>query len=60
MNNSNNIAKNANLLYKDFPRHFVWDRVQHTWKERKRGVVIGRIVTVWPLEKERYYLRMLL
>nr|GME05635.1 ATP-dependent DNA helicase PIF1-like [Ipomoea batatas] len=49
-----------NLLYVEFPCHFVWCKSTKSWKPRKQLKVIGRLVTVNPTEGERYYLRMLL
>ncbi|XP_027177750.1 uncharacterized protein LOC113776901 [Coffea eugenioides] len=60
MNRTNENAENLNLLYKEFPQHFVWDQDDRIWYTRKRGQVIGRVITAHPIEGERYYLRMLL
>ncbi|KAL6565353.1 hypothetical protein OROGR_002304 [Orobanche gracilis] len=48
------------LLYKDFPRFFVWDATKKFWRRRLRGICIGRLVSVSPLVGERYFLRLLL
>ncbi|KAK9139056.1 hypothetical protein Scep_008737 [Stephania cephalantha] len=48
------------LLYRQIPEYYVWNRQSKTWKRRKQGNVIGRIVSVSPNEGERYYLRLLL
>ncbi|XP_062119226.1 uncharacterized protein LOC133832974 [Humulus lupulus] len=48
------------LLYKEFPENFVWNQQQKIWTPRKKGVVIGRVVSAYPTEGERYYLRLLL
>ncbi|GAA0157578.1 hypothetical protein LIER_14818 [Lithospermum erythrorhizon] len=53
-------AKKLNLLYKEFPRHYVWDTQLRTWTKRKKGTAIGRLYVVNPVENERYYLRVLL
>ncbi|KAL5569790.1 hypothetical protein UlMin_026365 [Ulmus minor] len=58
MNKTNEKAKN--LLYNQFPEHFVWNQRDKFWMPRKKGHVIGRIVTTNPSEGERYYLRLLL
>lgn len=58
MNVRNEKAKT--LLYKEFLEHFVWDKKHKLWTPRKKGNVIGRIVTTNPSESERYYLRLLL
>ncbi|GAA0174745.1 hypothetical protein LIER_28076 [Lithospermum erythrorhizon] len=53
-------ARKLRLLYKEFPRHYVW-HVQHKiWTKRKKGMAIGRLCVVNPMESERYYLRVLL
>ncbi|GAA0139222.1 hypothetical protein LIER_35050 [Lithospermum erythrorhizon] len=53
-------AKKLNLLYKEFPRYYVWDDSIRTWTQRKKGICLGRLCTVNPIENERYYLRVLL
>ncbi|KAG5561561.1 hypothetical protein RHGRI_004566 [Rhododendron griersonianum] len=60
MNAHNEKAKSLQLLYKNFPEHFVWTASSRTWTERKQQEVIGQIVTANPTEGERYYLRLLL
>ncbi|XP_027768140.1 uncharacterized protein LOC107002396 isoform X1 [Solanum pennellii] len=60
MNKSNKEATDLNLLYREFPEHFVWSTTDKIWTRRKRGHVIGRVVTCHPTEGERYYLRLLL
>ncbi|KAG5602925.1 hypothetical protein H5410_034295, partial [Solanum commersonii] len=60
MNKSNKEAMDLNLLYREFPEHFVWSTTNKMWTRRKRGHVIGRVVTCHPTEGERYYLRLLL
>ncbi|XP_028100698.1 uncharacterized protein LOC114300041 [Camellia sinensis] len=60
MNKSNEKAKLAKYLYKEFPEHFVWWQQDRMWTEQKKGNVIGRIVTAHPAQGERYYLRLLL
>ncbi|CAH1413426.1 unnamed protein product [Lactuca virosa] len=47
-------------LYKDFPKHFTWNRSNHCWRTREHKSMIGRLVYVNPAEGERYYLRLLL
>ncbi|KAL5568507.1 hypothetical protein UlMin_025082 [Ulmus minor] len=58
MNKTNQKAKT--LLYNQFPEHFVWNQRDKFWMSRKKGHVIGRIVTTNLSEGERYYLRLLL
>ncbi|XP_074560285.1 uncharacterized protein LOC141816402 [Curcuma longa] len=60
MNKQNKKAQDLKLLYKEFPKYFVWCGKTRTWFERKRGDVIGRMVTIDPKDGERYYLRLLL
>ncbi|XP_051134181.1 uncharacterized protein LOC127253573 [Andrographis paniculata] len=60
MNATNVYAKALNLLYKEFPKHFVWDRAHNNWNFRKQGSIVGRIVTARPTDQERYFLRLLL
>uniref|UniRef100_A0A0V0GJA4 Putative ovule protein n=1 Tax=Solanum chacoense TaxID=4108 RepID=A0A0V0GJA4_SOLCH len=60
MNRENDDAKKLNLLYKEFPQHFVWSVQYKIWSHRKKRSVIGRVVTCHPTEGERYYLRLLL
>ncbi|CAI9296958.1 unnamed protein product [Lactuca saligna] len=47
-------------LYKDFPKHFTWNRSNHCWRTGKHKPMIGRLVYVNPTEGGRYYLRLLL
>ncbi|KAL5556293.1 hypothetical protein UlMin_038529 [Ulmus minor] len=54
MNLRNEKAKT--LLYKQFPQQFVWDKRYKLWAPRKKGQVVGRIVTANPIEGEMYYL----
>ncbi|XP_059288087.1 uncharacterized protein LOC132041391 [Lycium ferocissimum] len=60
MNRENSDAKQLNLMYKEFPGYFVWWPQNKRWSRRKKGNVIGRVVTCHPTEGERYYLRLLL
>ncbi|XP_031090920.1 uncharacterized protein LOC115995912 [Ipomoea triloba] len=60
MNLSSDFARTLNLLYVEFPCHFVWCKSSKSWKPRKQLTVIGRLVAVNPTEGERYYLRLLL
>ncbi|XP_057791099.1 uncharacterized protein LOC131008223 [Salvia miltiorrhiza] len=53
--------KARKYLYKEFPEHYVWDKKDKVWTERKRYCnVIGRISAANPIEGERYYLQLLL
>lgn len=59
MNKINDKAKK--LLYKEFPEHFIWNQQDKICTIRKKKCnVIDRIVTVNPIDSERYYLRLLL
>ncbi|XP_071928923.1 uncharacterized protein [Coffea arabica] len=60
MNCYDEYAKHLNCLYIEFPEYFTWNAQSKYWSRRKRGEVIGRILTARPTEGERYYLRMLL
>ena len=48
------------LLYQDFPNHFVWEPKKKCWQSRQRGFAVGRIYACSPMAGEKYYLRMLL
>ncbi|KAF8081784.1 hypothetical protein N665_0867s0006, partial [Sinapis alba] len=48
------------LTYVQIPEYFVWNNSTKVWSERKKGVQIGRIVTVHPSSGDRYYLRILI
>nr|XP_016507198.1 PREDICTED: uncharacterized protein LOC107824907 [Nicotiana tabacum] len=60
MNDSDEDAKELNLLYKEFPEYFVWSSSDKFWARRQKRCAVGRIVTCHPIEGERYYLRLLL
>ncbi|XP_019238028.1 PREDICTED: uncharacterized protein LOC109218148 isoform X1 [Nicotiana attenuata] len=60
MNETNEDAKELNLLYKEFPEYFVWSSSDKFWALRQKRCAIARIVTCHPTEGERYYLRLLL
>ncbi|KAL6570058.1 hypothetical protein OROMI_014572 [Orobanche minor] len=60
MNAESATVSAMNLLYKDFPRFFVWDASQKNWHRRLKGTCIGRLVHASPTDGERYYLRLLL
>ncbi|XP_060212641.1 uncharacterized protein LOC132640178 [Lycium barbarum] len=60
MNEKNKHAIELNLLYKEFPEHFVWSMTDKMWSRRRQGYAIGRIISCHPTEGERYYLRLLL
>ena len=47
-------------LYREFPKHYTWNKSKKLWKPRKRCFQIERLVYAYPSEGERYYLRMLL
>lgn len=52
MNRTDDYAMKMNLLYREFPQHFVWSSSDKFWTRRKRGCDIGRIVTCHPTEGE--------
>ncbi|XP_075075875.1 uncharacterized protein LOC107797163 isoform X1 [Nicotiana tabacum] len=60
MNSENEDAMNLNLLYREFPEHFVWSTTYKMWSRRQQGFAIGRVLTCHPTEGERYFLRLLL
>ncbi|GAA0147726.1 hypothetical protein LIER_36573 [Lithospermum erythrorhizon] len=60
MNAMDHEASELNMLYKEFPQYYVWHTQFSAWPRRKRGIVIGRMCAVNPIENERYYLRVLL
>ncbi|CAH1413227.1 unnamed protein product [Lactuca virosa] len=39
-------------LYKDFPKHFTWNRSKHCWRTRLHKSMIGRLVYANPAEGE--------
>ena len=47
------------ILYKDFPGRFTWQKNKQ-WKKRTQRHQVGRIVSANPAEGERYFLRVLL
>ncbi|KAL4559204.1 hypothetical protein LXL04_031338 [Taraxacum kok-saghyz] len=59
-NRNDQIAKDLNLTYVQFPDFFVWKADKRVWSPRKSGTSVGRIVIAHPSEGERYYLRILL
>ena len=51
------------ILYPDFPKYYTYDKSSKKWKKRKnnqRFPTIGRVYTVSPHQKEKFYLRLLL
>lgn len=57
-NKSNELAKS--LTYLEFPKHFVFDKANKSWRPRQGGRTIGRISHVSPSSGELYFLRILL
>ncbi|XP_058761707.1 uncharacterized protein LOC131635111 [Vicia villosa] len=53
-------AEAKSLTYGQFVSKFVYVKKTRTWKPRKRGYTIGRLVWVPPATGELYYMRMLL
>nr|KAJ0223153.1 hypothetical protein LSAT_V11C200065140 [Lactuca sativa] len=53
-------SKAREYLYKDFPKHFTWNRSNHCWRIREHKSMVGRLVYANPAKGERYYLRLLL
>ncbi|XP_058775057.1 uncharacterized protein LOC131649304 [Vicia villosa] len=48
------------LTYGQFVSKFVYDKRSRTWKPRKKGFTIGRLIWVPPTTGELFYLRMML
>ena len=46
--------------YQEIPLHFVWNSNKKQWKQRQRGMTLGRMYFVSPTAGERFYLRTLL
>ena len=46
--------------YTEMPTYFTWNVAAKQWRQRKKGVSIGRIVTVSPSNAELYALKLLL
>ncbi|XP_027099289.1 uncharacterized protein [Coffea arabica] len=59
-NSTHDLAKSLKCTYKEFPEHFFWYPGSKAWSPRKQKDTIGRLVTVNPIEGERYCLRLLL
>ncbi|XP_027156957.1 uncharacterized protein LOC113758203 [Coffea eugenioides] len=67
MNRTNEHAESLNLLYKEFPQHFVWDADDRIWYTRKKGQVIGQSLNllykefpqhfVWDADDRIWYTR---
>lgn len=53
-------SKARSYLYSKFPEHYVWDKRNKCWYERKKVKVIGRINGANHTEGKMYYLRLLL
>ncbi|GMF45039.1 unnamed protein product [Phytophthora fragariaefolia] len=55
----NEIAKT--MLYQEIPKEFSWDAKANVWVRRKKyRAAIGRLIYVSPMDRERFYLRLLL
>ncbi|XP_058727581.1 uncharacterized protein LOC131599128 [Vicia villosa] len=50
----------SQLTYGQFVSKFVYDKKKRTWKPRRKGFTIGRLIWVPPTTGELYYLRMML
>ncbi|KAH7840829.1 hypothetical protein Vadar_022182 [Vaccinium darrowii] len=59
---TNNADDRANsYLYREFPQHYKWCRQEKKWEARPGyNKVIGRIYTVSPNQRDKFYLRLLL
>ena len=49
-----------NLTYTQFVSKFVYVKTRRTWKPRKSGYTIGRLMWVPPSTGELYFLRLML
>ena len=57
----NQIDTNArNFKYHEIPKHYVWNKNQCKWTQRKKGRCIGCVYISNPAQGECYYLRLLL
>ncbi|GMF49094.1 unnamed protein product [Phytophthora fragariaefolia] len=55
----NKIAKT--MLYQEIPKEFSWDAKAKLWVRRKKyQAAIGRLIHVSPMDRESFYLRLLL
>ncbi|GMF49014.1 unnamed protein product [Phytophthora fragariaefolia] len=58
-NPENEIAKT--MLYQEIPKEFSWDAKAKVWVRRKKyQAAIGCLIHVSPMDRERFYLRLLL
>jgi hypothetical protein len=48
------------LLYSEFPSHFVWNTDDQEWHPRKKLTVYGRLVYIPPNAGEKFYARLVL
>ena len=48
------------LLYRETPNFYKWDKSPKKWIKRKRGFCLGRMYTVSPKNRECDYVRLLL
>lgn len=48
------------MTYAEFPKKFVWDEKQKAWRQRKKGLALGRLNYIFPGMGELYYMRVLL
>ena len=51
------------LLYAEVPEHYRWDRKTKSWMQRQHALghkILGRIHAASPVEKDRFYLYLLL
>lgn len=58
---TNKIYEDARLLtYAQFIIKFVYVKQTRSWKPRKRGYTVGRLIWVFQITRVLYYLRMML
>jgi hypothetical protein len=58
MNSVDSVAHS--FLYSEFPKYYRWNRMEKECLRRKQRTQIGKMVYVCPVERERYYLHILL
>ncbi|XP_074360510.1 uncharacterized protein LOC141700708 [Apium graveolens] len=55
-----NMPTAREYTYQEFPRGFTWQPGPCKWKQRERGINIGRLIEGHTLQGDTFYLRMLM
>ena len=55
-----NDSNARNYLYREFSKHYVWNKQSRKWIKRQNRTVIGHVNSANPKECESFYLRLLL